>query len=156
MKINDFCDRLYEKREEDPIPSVGVSREMREFIAEELERLKEEALQLKEDEKLRAESQFVPYQKITCDEDCKALFTLAPSFTSLDPKDDTIIVTNNTDQQYLFFYGWLFLAFSLFVVFAVFSSYENIQDPFTLSCVFLVFLSTSYLLFKDWTLVFKI
>jgi hypothetical protein len=156
MKINEFCDRLYEKKEEGPIPSVGVSKEMREFIAEELERLNEEVLQLKEDEKLRAEAQYVPYQKIACDERCKALFNIAPSFTSLDPKDHTVIVTNNTDQQYLFFYGWLFLAFFMFVVFAVYSSYENIQDPFTLSCVLLVFFSTSYLLFKDWTLVFKI
>jgi len=156
MKINEFCDRLYEKKEEGPIPSVGVSEEMREFISEELERLNEEVLQLKEDEKLRAEAQYVPYQKIPCDENCKALFSLAPSFTSLDPKDDTVIVTNNTDQQYLFFYGWLFLAFFMFVVFAVFSSYENIQDPFTLSFVFLVFISTSYLLFKDWKPSFKI
>jgi hypothetical protein len=156
MKINEFCDRLYENNDEGPAPSVGVSKEMRQFIEDELAKANEEALRLKEDEKLREEEQFIPYQQIGCDEDCIAMFSLGPSLTSLDRKDDIVILPNNTDQQYLFFYAWLFLAFCLFILFAVYSSYQNIQDPFTLSCVLLVFFSTSYLLLKDWNPVFKI
>jgi hypothetical protein len=50
MKINEFCERLYDKKEQQPSKSVGVSKEMREFIASELARANEEALRLKQDE----------------------------------------------------------------------------------------------------------
>jgi hypothetical protein len=69
--------------------------------------------------------------------------------STLQRKDQTGILPNDTDQQYVFFYGWTFLAFAMFVVFAFFSSYPNEQNAFTLSVVFLVFCSTLYLLLKD-------
>jgi hypothetical protein len=150
MRINDFCQRLYERKvNRGPLPSAGVSKEMREFLQEQLAKANEEALRLKQDEKDRKEDQFIPYHQINCDEDCMALFSLGPSMSTLQRKDQTGILPNDTDQQYVFFYGWTFLAFAMFVVFAFFSSYPNEQNAFTLSVVFLVFCSTLYLLLKD-------
>jgi hypothetical protein len=73
------------------------------------------------------------------------LIRLGPSRSTLQRKDQKGILPNDTDQQYIFFYGWAFLAFAMFVVFAVYSSYP-IQDGVTLSVVLLVLLSTLYLL----------
>jgi hypothetical protein len=167
MRINEFCERLYEEKEDKgPIQSVGVSKEMREFIENELIRARAEALLLKEDERKRQSQgegkgegvgkgeDFIPYRPIQCDEDCRSLFNFTNSISTLQRKDQKGILPNNTDQQYMFFYGWLFLVVALFVVFASYSSYPNTQDSLTLSVVFLIFVSTLYLLLKDWVLVF--
>jgi hypothetical protein len=155
MKINEYCERLYEKKEQaGPSPSVGVSKEMREFIQEQLAKANEEALRLRQDERDRQEDQFIPYRQISCDTDCMALFTLGPSMSTLERKDAKGILPNDTDQQYLFFYGWSLIAFASFVVYLVYSAYAGIQDAFVMSVVFLVLLMTLYLLFKE--SVFKI
>ena len=152
MKINEFCERLYDKKEQQPSKSVGVSKEMREFIASELARANEEALRLKQDEIERQKDRFIPYHPISCDESCRTLFSLGPSLSTLERKDHRGVIPNNTDQQYLFFYGWSGLVFALFVVFAVFSSYP-VQDSFTMSVVVLILISTLYLLLKDWVFI---
>ena len=161
MRINEFCERLYEERTaKGPIQSVGVSKEMRKFIEQELIRANAEAILLKEDERKRQSEgegqgeEFIPYRPIQCDEDCRTLFSFANSISTLQRKDQKGILPNNTDQQYMFFYGWVFLVIALFVVFASYSSYPNTQDSLTLSVVFLIFVSTLYLLLKDWVLVF--
>ena len=71
MKINEFCERLYDKKDQQPSKSVGVSKEMREFIASELARANEEALRLKQDEIERQKDRFIPYHPISCDESCR-------------------------------------------------------------------------------------
>jgi hypothetical protein len=152
MKINEFCERLYDKKDQQPSKSVGVSKEMREFIASELARANEEALRLKQDEIERQKDRFIPYHPINCDESCRSLFSLGPSLSTLERKDQRGVIPNNTDQQYLFFYGWSGLVFALFVVFAVFSSYP-VQDSFTMSVVVLILISTLYLLLKDWVFI---
>ena len=153
MRINQYCERLYEKKlNRGPLPSVGVSKEMREFLEDELAKANGEAKRLKEDEIARKEAPFTPYDRIRCDEDCMELIRLGPSRSTLQRKDQKGILPNDTDQQYIFFYGWAFLAFAMFVVFAVYSSYP-IQDGFTLSIVFLVLLSTLYLLVNNIALV---
>jgi hypothetical protein len=150
MRINDFCERLYEKKDDrGPLSSVGVSKEMREFIQEQLAKANEEALRLKQDELERKEDKFIPYHQITCNKDCMALFSLGPSMSLLERKDQKGILPNDTDQQYMYFYGWSFLAFALFVVFAIYSSYPNIHDLFTMSGVLIVLFVTSYFLVKD-------
>ena len=151
MRINEFCERLYVKKDQRPSKSVGVSKEMREFIASELARANQEALRLKQDEIQRQKDRFIPYRPIQCDESCRALFSLGPSMSTLERKDQRGVIPNDTDQQYMFFYGWSGLVFALFVVFAVFSSYP-VQDSFTMSVVFLILISTLYLLLKDWWL----
>lgn len=154
MKINEFCERLYEDKDKPGIlPSVGVSREMRDFIEEQLTRANEEALQLKEDERERQADRFVPYHQITCDTDCMALFRLGPSMSTLERKDPRGILPTDVDQQYLIFYAWFFLAFTSFVVFVFYSAFPTSQDAFTLSCVLLVLGATSFWLLKDWELV---
>jgi hypothetical protein len=153
MRINQFCERLYEKRKVGALKSVGVSKEMRLFIESELVRANLEAMRLKEDEKRRQTERFIPYQPIRCDENCRTLLSLGPSMTTLQRKDQRGIIPNNTDQQYVFFYAWSLLALILLVVLVIYSSHP-IQDRFTLSVVLLVLLSTLYLLSKDET--FKI
>ena len=150
MRINDFCERLYEKKDDSgPLSSVGVSKEMRGFIQEELVKANEEALRLKKDQRDRIEDQFIPYRQINCNKDCMALFTLGPSMSTLERKDQKGILPNDTDQQYIYFYGWSFLAFSVFMIFAIYSSYPNIHDIFTMSGVFIVLFVTTYFLVKD-------
>jgi len=155
MKLNEFCERLYEEKENEngsgPLPSVGISNGMREFIRDQLAKANEEALRLKEDERRREADRFIPYRQIQCDEECRFLFSQG-SFISgsiIERKDPRGILPNDADQQYLFFYGWSFLAFGSFVLFVIYSSYPTSQDSFTMSIVLLVFFITVYLLSKD-------
>lgn len=155
MKLNEFCERLYEEKEKEngsgPLPSVGISNGMREFIQEQLVKANEEVLRLKADEREREANRFIPYQQIYCDEDCRVLFNLGSSITGsiIERKDPRGILPNDADQQYLIFYGWSFLALGSFVIFVIYSSYPTAQDSFTMSIVLLVFFITVYLLSKD-------
>ena len=154
MKLNEFCERLYEEKNENgsgPLPSVGISNGMREFIQDQLVKANEEVLRLKEDERQREANRFIPYQQIYCDEDCRVLFNLGSSITGsmIERKDPRGILPNDADQQYLIFYGWSFLALGSFVIFVIYSSYPTAQDSFTMSIVLLVFFITVYLLSKD-------
>ena len=154
MKLNEFCERLYEEKDENgsgPLPSVGISNAMREFIQTQLVKANEEVLRLKEDELQRETNRFIPYQQILCDEDCRLLFSAGSSITGsmIERKDPRGILPNDADQQYLIFYGWSFLALGSFVIFVIYSSYPTAQDSFTMSIVLLVFFITVYLLSKD-------
>ena len=157
MKLNEFCERLYEEKENEnengsgPLPSVGISNGMREFIQQQLVKANEEVLRLKEDELQRETNRFIPYQQIYCDEDCRLLFSAGSSISGsiIERKDPRGILPNDTDQQYLIFYGWSFLALGSFVIFVIYSSYPTSQDSFTMSIVLLVFFITVYLLSKD-------
>ena len=154
MKLNEFCERLYEEKDENgsgPLPSVGISNAMREFIQKQLVKANEEVLRLKEDELQRETNRFIPYQQILCDEDCRLLFSAGSSITGsmIERKDPRGILPNDADQQYLIFYGWSFLALGSFVIFVIYSSYPTAQDSFTMSIVLLVFFITVYLLSKD-------
>ena len=154
MKLNEFCERLYEEKNENgsgPLPSVGISNAMREFIQTQLVKANEEVLRLKEDELQRETNRFIPYQQILCDEDCRLLFSAGSSITGsmIERKDPRGILPNDADQQYLIFYGWSFLALGSFVIFVIYSSYPTAQDSFTMSIVLLVFFITVYLLSKD-------
>ena len=154
MKLNEFCERLYEEKDENgsgPLPSVGISNAMREFIQTQLVKANEEVLRLKADELQRETNRFIPYQQILCDEDCRLLFSAGSSITGsmIERKDPRGILPNDADQQYLIFYGWSFLALGSFVIFVIYSSYPTAQDSFTMSIVLLVFFITVYLLSKD-------
>ena len=156
MKLNEFCERLYEEKDENengsgPLPSVGISNAMREFIQTQLVKANEEVLRLKADELQRETNRFIPYQQILCDEDCRVLFSAGSSITGsmIERKDPRGILPNDADQQYLIFYGWSFLALGSFVIFVIYSSYPTAQDSFTMSIVLLVFFITVYLLSKD-------
>lgn len=154
MKLNEFCERLYEEKDENgsgPLPSVGISNAMREFIQTQLVKANEEVLRLKADELQRETNRFIPYQQIYCDEDCRLLFSAGSSITGsmIERKDPRGILPNDADQQYLIFYGWSFLALGSFVIFVIYSSYPTAQDSFTMSIVLLVFFITVYLLSKE-------
>jgi hypothetical protein len=158
MKLNEFCERLYEEKENEngsgPLPSVGISNGMREFIRDQLAKANEEVLRLKEDERQREAGRFIPYRQIQCDEECRVLFSQGSSISgsTIERKDARGILPTDADQQYLFFYGWSFLAFGSFVLFVIYSSYPTSQDSLTLSIVLLVFFITVYLLSKDLTI----
>jgi len=170
MRINDFCERLYKKRESNgPQASVGVTKEMKQFIEEQLTKANDEALRLKQDERAREAGKFIPYRQISCDADCMAMFSMGPrsgpradsrfgsrSAGTVKRKDPNGILPNDVTQQYIFFYGWTVLMIIVFIIFLMYFSYPGTHDPFTLSFVLLIFLTTLYLLFKDWLLAFKI